>query len=47
MTIRYTYNCPSCGNDYIEQRIAEEQQYFSQCDKCKIELNFISETPVE
>jgi peptide subunit release factor 1 (eRF1) len=47
MTIRYTYDCPSCGNNYIEQRTAEEPQYFSKCSKCKTELNLVSETPVE
>jgi peptide subunit release factor 1 (eRF1) len=47
MTIRYTYDCPSCGNDYIEQRTAEESQYFSKCSKCETELNLVSETPLE
>jgi peptide subunit release factor 1 (eRF1) len=47
MTIRYTYDCPSCGNDYTEQRTAEEPQYFSKCSKCETELNLVSETPVE
>lgn len=31
MTIRYTYNCNACGRSYIEQRQAEEQQYFYNC----------------
>ena len=47
MTIKYLYNCPSCSNDYIEQRMAEEQQYFSKCSKCGTELNLVSETPAE
>jgi peptide subunit release factor 1 (eRF1) len=47
MTIKYTYDCPSCGNDYTEQRTAEEPQYFSKCGKCGTELNLVSETPAE
>jgi peptide subunit release factor 1 (eRF1) len=47
MTIRYTYNCPSCGNNYVEQRTAEEPQYFSKCNKCGTEFNLVSETPAE
>ena len=47
MTIRYTYDCPSCGNDYIEQRTAGEPQYYSKCSKCETELNLVSETPAE
>jgi peptide subunit release factor 1 (eRF1) len=47
MTIRYTYKCPACSNDYIEQRTAEESQYFSNCSKCGTELNLVSETPAE
>jgi peptide subunit release factor 1 (eRF1) len=47
MTIKYTYDCPSCGNDYTEQRTVEESQYFSKCSKCGTELNLVSETPLE
>jgi peptide subunit release factor 1 (eRF1) len=47
MTIKYTYGCPSCGNGYIEQRTAEEPQYFSDCSKCGTELNLVSETPAQ
>ena len=47
MTIRYTYDCPSCGNDYTEQRTAEEPQYFLKCSKCGTELTLVSETPAE
>jgi hypothetical protein len=47
MTIRYTYNCSNCSNTYIEQRTAEESQYFSNCSKCNTELNLVSETPAE
>jgi peptide subunit release factor 1 (eRF1) len=47
MTIRYTYKCPACENNYIEQRTAGEPQYFSNCDKCRTELNLVSEIPVE
>jgi peptide subunit release factor 1 (eRF1) len=47
MTIRYIYDCPSCGNDYAEQRKAEEPQYFSNCSKCGTELNLVSEIPAE
>jgi peptide subunit release factor 1 (eRF1) len=47
MTIKYTYDCPSCGNDYAEQRTVEEPQYFSDCSKCGTELNLVSETPAE
>jgi peptide subunit release factor 1 (eRF1) len=47
MTIRYSYNCPSCGNDYTEQRTAKESQYFSNCTKCNAELTLVSEIPVE
>ena len=47
MTIRYTYNCPACSNNYIEQRTAEEPQYFSDCSKCGTELNLVSENPAE
>jgi peptide subunit release factor 1 (eRF1) len=47
MTIRYTYDCSSCGNDYVEQRTAEEPQYFSKCSKCDTEFNLVSEQPIE
>lgn len=47
MTIRYTYKCPACSNDYVEQRTAEEPQYFSDCSKCGTELNLVSETSAE
>lgn len=47
MTIKYMYDCPACGNDYAEQRTAEEPQYFSDCVKCGTELNLVSETPAE
>jgi ribosomal protein L37AE/L43A len=47
MTIRYTYKCPSCGIDYTEQRIAEQSQIVTACNKCNAEFNLISETPTE
>lgn len=28
---RYEYKCDSCGRDYVEQRTAEEPQYFVDC----------------
>lgn len=34
-TIRHTYQCESCGKNYIEQRKVEEiNAYFTQCDSC-------------
>ena len=47
MTIRYTYKCPSCGIDYTEQRVAEQSQIVTKCNKCNAEFNLISETPIE
>ena len=47
MTIRYEYKCSACSNTYIEQRTAEESQYFSKCNKCDTELSLVSEIPVE
>ena len=44
MTIKYIYKCPACSNNYIEQRTAEESQYFSNCSKCDTELSLVSET---
>jgi peptide subunit release factor 1 (eRF1) len=44
MTVRYEYKCSACGNTYIEQRKAEEPQYFSNCSKCDTELKLVSET---
>jgi hypothetical protein len=36
MTVKYTYDCPNCGNDYIEMRAASENQFFEMCSACKI-----------
>jgi DNA-directed RNA polymerase subunit RPC12/RpoP len=47
MTIRYTYNCPSCGVDYLEQRAVDQPQVYSKCSRCDVEFNLISETPAE
>jgi peptide subunit release factor 1 (eRF1) len=47
MTVRYIYDCPKCGNDYTEQRAADELQHFLDCNKCGTELNLVSETPTE
>lgn len=36
MTIKYIYECNSCGNDYIEQRGKDEPNaYFTICHACK------------
>lgn len=35
MTIRYVYECNSCGSDYVEQRGNEElNPFFSTCQSC-------------
>jgi hypothetical protein len=31
MTVRYEYKCDKCGKNYLEQRTAQEPQYFSDC----------------
>jgi uncharacterized protein (DUF983 family) len=31
MTIRYMYDCNSCGIDYTEQRTESEPQYITKC----------------
>jgi DNA-directed RNA polymerase subunit RPC12/RpoP len=33
MTVRYEYKCNKCGKDYVEQRGAQEPQFFSDCGK--------------
>lgn len=34
-TIKYTYECESCGNDYVEQRKPEEiTPFFTKCFRC-------------
>ena len=36
MTLRYNYNCTHCGANYLEQRRAEEPQFFVTCQACYI-----------
>jgi len=36
MTVKYIYDCSNCGNDYIEMRAANENQFFEICSACKI-----------
>ena len=45
MTIKYTYKCPACNHTYIEQRAADESQFFTTCANC--ELNQYEEVSVE
>ena len=41
---KYTYNCGSCGREYIEVRSSEEPLYFSTCP-CGTEYTLVSEEP--
>jgi hypothetical protein len=34
MTVKYTYECSSCEHIYMEQRAAEESQFFTTCHSC-------------
>jgi uncharacterized protein (DUF983 family) len=34
MTVKHIYDCPNCGNDYQEQRAANEQQFITVCTRC-------------
>jgi uncharacterized protein (DUF983 family) len=34
MTVKYTYKCSSCEHTYIEQRAAEDPQFFTVCHDC-------------
>lgn len=34
MTVKYIYDCPACGNDYIEMRAADEAQFITRCTRC-------------
>jgi DNA-directed RNA polymerase subunit RPC12/RpoP len=34
MTVKYIYDCPNCGNDYIEKRAADESQFITRCTRC-------------
>ena len=49
MTVKYNYQCSSCGHVYVEQRAAEEQQIFTTCHACsagvyeEVSVNIISE----
>lgn len=40
-TMRYTYKCVSCQNNYIEQRAENENQFFTQCASCNGNLEEI------
>ena len=50
MTVKYIYDCPSCGNDYQEQRAADESQFVTRCTRCgnadfvEVSTEVISET---
>jgi hypothetical protein len=34
MTVKYEYKSACCGHEYIEQRGAEEPQWFTTCNVC-------------
>ena len=35
MTIRYTYKCPNCSHEYVEQREdSEVTAYITTCNDC-------------
>lgn len=36
MTIRYEYECDSCGHDYVEQRNESDPQFFTTCNSCGV-----------
>lgn len=33
MTVKYEYKCDICGHVYLEQRGADEPQFFNDCNK--------------
>lgn len=33
MTVKYEYKCDICSHDYMEQRGADEPQFFTTCNK--------------
>lgn len=33
MTVKYEYKCSNCGHEYVEQRGANESQFFTDCNK--------------
>ncbi len=35
MTVKFEYKCNNCGNDYVEQRAADEPLFFLNCTNCK------------
>ena len=44
---KYIYECPSCGNDYSECRLATQPQIFTKCDVCNdAEYVEISQEPL-
>lgn len=33
MTVKYEYKCDICGHDYAEQRGAQQEAFFTTCNK--------------
>lgn len=43
MTIKYNYVCSKCGQEYVEQLLKKENQFFTKCQKCGLgEYNEVS-----
>lgn len=33
MTVKYDYKCETCGHDYAEQRGAQQEAFFTTCNR--------------
>lgn len=41
---RFIYKCPACQTDYVETRLAEHPQFYTNCN-CGAEFDLVAEEP--
>ena len=47
MTVKYEYKSTCCGNEYVEQRAADESAFVTTCNNCGIaEYELVKETVI-